>query len=196
MKPLYCLTALLAFFFLAETALAADATVNKIAAVVNGEMITLHALRANTQAELARLNIPREDPRASHLMRSVLEAMINDILLRQEAARYKLSISDSEVEAEIRKILQTNNMTEEAFEADLAKQGATLAQLRERIQSSLLRNRMLSLMIARKVVVTKEEIAEYYDAHREQFSGQKYADFSVIVFPPSVQARKVYEMIR
>jgi peptidyl-prolyl cis-trans isomerase SurA len=186
----------LAFFLLAGTVLAADVTVNKIAAVVNGEMITLHALRANAEAELARLNIPREDPRVSVLMRNVLEVMINDILLRQEATRYKLSISDSEVDAEIRKIIQTNNMTQESFEASLAKQGTALDQLRERIRNTLLRNRMLHLMISRKVVVTKEEIAAYYNAHQEQFSGQKYAEFSVIVFPPSVRARKIHDMIK
>ncbi|MDR1360346.1 MAG: SurA N-terminal domain-containing protein [Deltaproteobacteria bacterium] len=186
----------LSFCLPAGTVLAADATVNKIAAVVNGEMITLHTLRANTQAELARLNISREDPRAARLMRNVLDAMISDILLRQEAAKYKFSVADSEVEAEIRNIMQSNNMTAESFEASLAREGATLEQIRERIRNTIIRNRMLSLMISRKIVITAEEIAEYYNAHQEQFSGQKYAEFSVIVFLPSVQARKIYEMIK
>jgi peptidyl-prolyl cis-trans isomerase SurA len=196
LKALSVLCVVILSLVFSATAPAAEMTVNKIAAVVNGEMITLHALRENTLAELTRQSIPPEDPRASAISRSVLESMINDILLRQEAARYKISVPDSEVEDELRRIMQANNMTPETFEAGLVKQGAALAELRERVRNSLLRNRMVSLMIARKVRVTKEEVAAFYHSHQKQFSGQKYADFSVIVFPPSAHAQKIYALIR
>jgi peptidyl-prolyl cis-trans isomerase SurA len=55
---------------------------------------------------------------------------------------------------------------------------------------------MISLMISRKVVVTKDEIAAYYEANKAQFSGQRYADFSVIVFNPSVKAQGIYDQLK
>ena len=177
-------------------AAAAEGTVNKIVAVVNGEMITMHTLRSHTEAELARQKISPDDPRASDLMRQILDAMINDILLRQEAARYKVTVSDNEVDAEIRNILQARKLTQAAFEAELAQQGTTLSLFKERVKDSLLRKRMISLMIARKVVITKEEIAAYYEANKDQFSGQKYADFSIIVFSPSVKAQGIYTQLK
>ena len=176
--------------------MAAEVTVNKIAAVVNGEMITLHTLRNYTKVELARQKISEDDPRVPELMRQILEAMINDILLRQDAARYKVTITDNEVDTEVRNILKNNRTTQAAFEAELIQQGTSLAILKERIRDSLLRKRMISLMIARKVVITKDEIATYYEAHKDEFSGDKFADFSVIIFGPNVKAQGIYDQLK
>lgn len=183
-------------FLFSGAAMASEITVNKIAATVNGEMITLHELQRQTGAELARQNMAPSDPRAPVIMQSVLEAMINDILIRQEAGRWKITVSDNEVNTEIRNILQRNRISMQAYEQQLSRQGATLAQVKTRIHDTLLRQRMMSLMIARKVVVTKEEISTYYEAHREEFGGQKQVDFSVILFHPGVKAQKIFEDLK
>ncbi len=186
-----------ALFFLciAGSAGAAELTVNKIAAVVNGEMITLHELRTHTIAELARRGLAQDDPRAPVVMQSILDAMISDILIRQEAARYKITVSDSEVDSELNKLLKDRRMSQAAFDEQLVKQGSSLKMYKENIRDSLLRQRMLMLMIARKVVVTDEEVAKYYEEHKENFTGQKAADFSVIVFQPSVKADAIYKQL-
>lgn len=188
--------AVLLLVFSCGAAVSAEATLNKIAAVVNGEMITLHTLRNHTNAELARQKISADDPRVPQLMRQILDAMISDILLRQEAKRWKVTVSDSEVDAEIKNILKNNRLTQTAFEAQLAQQGTNLDLLKERIRDSFLRKKMISLMISRKVVITKDEIAAYYEENKAQFSGQRYADFSVIVFNPSVKAQGIYDQLK
>jgi peptidyl-prolyl cis-trans isomerase SurA len=174
---------------------AAELTVNKIAAVVNGEMITLHALRTHTAAELARQKIAQDDPRVPAVMNSMLDAMINDILIRQEAARYQITITDQEVDGEIRRIVQNTRTTQAAFEEQLVKQGNSMALLRENIRNGMLRQRMTTLMISRKVVVTNEEVAEYYEQHKDAFSGEPSVDFSVIVFKPDVKAENIYKQL-
>lgn len=175
---------------------ALELTVNKIAAVVNGQMITLHDVRGQTMAELNRRNMSPNDPRADAVMREALETKINDILLREEATRYKIVISDSEIENEITKISKASNLNRKQFEAGLAKQGLSLDTVKEQIRNGLLRQRIMMFMIARKVVVTKEEVADYYAKHKDEFVGGKTVDFSVIIFSTGVKPENIYSQIK
>lgn len=175
---------------------ARDMTVTKIAAVVNGEIITLHDLRIRTAGELGRRGIPQTDPRAEEVMKAILESMINDILLRHEAERYKITVADKEVDEEISKIMQRARMSPKDFEAQIKRQGGTMTMLRDNIKNNMLRQRMINYMVARKVVVTPEEVREYYNKNRSEFSNIKMVDFSVIVFAPGVDKEKIYQALR
>jgi peptidyl-prolyl cis-trans isomerase SurA len=177
-------------------ALCAEITVNKIAAVVNGEMISLHELRGQVGAELARQGIAPNDPRASEIQAQILDSMINDILIRQEAKRYKITVSDSEVEAELKKIIARSALTPEKFEAQIKKEGMSRELLKERLADNLLRQRMSNFMIVRKVIVTKEEVEDYYEKHRSDFAGQKLADFSIIMLPEKLNVQNIYQQLR
>lgn len=175
---------------------AAEMTVNKIAAVVNGEMITLHELRGHLAAELARQRIPQDDPRVPALQAQILDSMINDILMRQEAKRYKITVSDAEAEAELKKIIARSGLPPDKFEAQMKQQGATRELLKERLANNILRQRMSTYMVMRKVIVTPEEIEEYYIKHKSEFSGQKAADFSIIMLPEKLNAQGIYQQLR
>lgn len=178
------------------SAQAAEMTVNKVVAVVNGEMISMHELRGHLGAELARQGIPPNDPRVSQLQSQMLDSMINDILIRQEAKRYKVTVSDAEAEAELKKLIARSGMTPEKFEAQMQKQGATRALLKERLVNNILRQRMSTFMVVRKIIVTPEEVEEYYNSHRSEFSGQKAADFSLIMLPEKLNAQSIYQQLR
>ncbi len=176
---------------------AAELTVNKIAAVVNGEMITQHEVERHAASEIARLNLSPSDPRIAEIKKTVLESMITNSLLRQEAQRMKVTVSDNEIDSEIRKIMQQNKLSPAAFEQELTRQGGSIAMLKERLHDNALRQRMISFMIARRVVVTEEEIAKYYETHKSEFTaGAKTASFSVIVFPPSANVKQLYSQLK
>ena len=175
---------------------AAEMTVNKIVAVVNGEMISLHELRGHLGAELARQRIAPNDPRVPTLQAQMLDSMINDILIRQEAKRYKVSVSDAEVEAELKKIIERTGMTPAQFDAQIKRDGTTREIIKERLGNNLLRQRMSNFMVVRKIIVTKEEIDYYYAKHKDEFSGQRTADFSLIMLPEKLNAQGIYQQLR
>ena len=175
---------------------AAEMTVNKIAAVVNGEMITLHDLRGHLGAELARQGIAPNDPRVPAIQAQLLDSMINDILIRQEAKRYKITVSDVETEAELKKIIARSGLTPEKFDAQMKQQGATREMLKERLANNILRQRMSTFMVVRKIIVTPEEVEDYYAKHKSEFSGQKVADFSIIMLPEKLNAQAIYQQLR
>ena len=140
------------------------AAINGVAAVVNGEMITAFDLQAETAPEAMRRGLNPKDPNQAaaieELTKATLERMINNIILTQEAQRLKISVGDSEVDNEIQQIMSRNKMTPEEFQRQLQIQRTTEKDFRERIRSSILRNRLLANMVGRKVIVTKEEIAD------------------------------------
>ncbi|MDL2210705.1 SurA N-terminal domain-containing protein, partial [Desulfovibrio sp. OttesenSCG-928-O18] len=173
--------------------------VNKIAAVVNGEMITLHELRQHSATEYIREGINPADPAARRqvesIMSRVLSVMIDDMLLRQEAERLKLKASDAEIENELRKLVQRNQTNMKEFEARVIAQGGTMEMVKDRLRNNILSQRIINFMIARKSVVTQEEIGAYYEEHKNDFTAERSVDISLIVFASSVNPEDVYKRI-
>ncbi|MBO4369318.1 MAG: SurA N-terminal domain-containing protein, partial [Desulfovibrio sp.] len=75
----------------------------KIAAVVNGKVITMYDLQKAAVIELRRANA-KDSKTIDAIMRKVLDNMILDILVAQEAKRLKITVSQSEVDARIAEI--------------------------------------------------------------------------------------------
>lgn len=190
-------TAFLLFFLITSPVRAA---INGVAAVVNGEMITAFDLQAETAPEAMRRGLNPKDPNQAaaieELTKATLERMINNIILTQEAQRLKISVGDSEVDNEIQQIMSRNRMTPEEFQRQLQIQRTTEKDFRERIRSSILRNRLLANMVGRKVIVTKEEIADYYNQHKQTFMNNQKVRFAVIVYPPTENAEAQAARIR
>ena len=168
--------------------------VNKIVAVINGEAITKHDLERRIAAEIHRQGLTPSQTNMASLEGEALEAMINDILLRHEAERFKVSVSEADLNNEIKRIRESmGNISLAEFEKALVKQGTTLDVAKEQIKNNMLRQKMIHFMISRKVVVTEQEIEEYYNANKNDFATGKTADFSIIVFPPKFNVKKVYQ---
>jgi Parvulin-like peptidyl-prolyl isomerase len=170
--------------------------VNKIAAVVNGEMITMHELRMHTAAELGRRRIPLKDPKVPEVEHEVLESMIIDILMRQEAKRFKVTVTDAELEEDINRTVQQSGMSRQDFEARLKSQGITMDMYKERMSNNALRQRMANFMVARKVFVTPEEVEAYYETHKSKMVSEETADFSLLLLPENVNVQDLYKKIQ
>lgn len=197
MSPFRKAAAMLLFCFFAATGVqAAEVNVNKIVAVVNGEMVTLHELRMHTAAELSRRRMRPDDPKTAEVQREVLDSIVNDILIRQEAKRYKVSVTPAEVDAEYKRAMTRSGRPPEKFEAELKEQGVSVEMFKARVHDNLLRQRMAGYMVARKVFVTPEEIADYYAKHPAEFAGEKTADFSIMILPENVNAPDIYKKLQ
>lgn len=184
----------------AEAELSEPIILNKIVAVVNGEIVTMHELRQHAASEFARAGIDPRNPAARRqvdaITSRVLSVMIDDILLRQEAERLQVKVSDADIDNEIRKLAQRNQTNLKDFEARVVAQGGSMATVREHVRNSILSNRIIGVMIARKIVITEEEVKEYYEAHQRDFMAERSVDISLIVFAPSANPGEIYDKIR
>ncbi len=186
--------------FGAEAELPQAVVLNKIAAVVNGDIITLHDLRQHSAAEFVRAGINPRDPanraQIDQIMSKVLSVMIEDMLLRQEAERLQVKVSEADIDNEVRKLVQRNQMSQKEFEARLAALGGTMEMRRERMRNSILSQRIINIMISRKSIVTSEEVSAYYEEHKDEFSTERTVDFSLIVFSPSSKSSEIAAKIK
>lgn len=191
MRFLVCFSALL--LLLGAPSFAAE-PLNKIVAVVNGEMITSYDLETAAAPEVLKARLDPKNaahaPRIRAVKNRVLEAMINEVIMAQEAERLKVSVSESDVDVALQQFKERGQLSDDEFQRQLQLQNLTPDDFRKRIRKTLLRNRLLSTMVGRKVVVTKEEIAEYYEAHRDSLQTERRVNVAILVYPPSVPAEK------
>lgn len=188
----------LSFLLLAVSAQAAQ--VNKIAAVVNGQVITMFDLQREAIPEFMRARVDPADPskkaQTDQILKNTLDTMILDILVAQEAKRLKVSVGNSEVDSEITRIMESRNMTRKQFEAQLAQQKIPIETLRKNLEKNLLRQKIMSMEVGRKVVVTPQEIAEYYEAHRGELFKRDGLHMALLVYSPKANAAAIASQIK
>lgn len=191
--------AMLLFFASNSLAAASNMQLNRVIAVVNGELVTMYDLQQNAMPEVMRRGLTGTDRHSveerQRIFNEVLDSMVLDILYKQEAERYMISVEDGEVENEVRRIIQNNQLTAEEFEKQLALQGMSMDELRSRVRDSILRQRIISSMVMRKAEVMPEDIEAYYKENYSKFSTPSSVDFSVIMLGPGRDAAAIHAEI-
>lgn len=165
-----------AFFWLAGTGYAMQ-VVDRIVAVVNGEIVTYQDLLRQTRQATG----VESGPVVEQAMPQVLDAMIDEAVLRQEAERLEVKVTDAEVDGEIRQLKARRRLTEEDFAQGLRLQGLTLEQFRERTRQDMMRQRMLGFMVRRKVIVTQEEVDDYIARNGSELTRENALDLQVLI---------------
>ena len=173
-------------------------TVNEIVAVVNGEAVTRYELRNEMRSSLGSSPAPVEGLRGgdeADKQRNVLRSMINEMLLRQEADRLGITISDEVVEERLERIRQENGMSREAFEQELRKRGRDLEEFKQLIRKKLKVNRLLGSMVRQKVVVTEKELRSYFRKHKSEFLPPREVSLSLILMRDAQKLQSLRESI-
>jgi peptidyl-prolyl cis-trans isomerase SurA len=148
---------------------AAARLVEKIAAVVGDNIILASEVEEKAAPLLAEANrIPdptKRSARATELRHEVLDRLIDDELILQQAADLKLTISPEQVDQSIEEIKRQNNISDEQLREALRGQGMTMATYRADLKKQLLRYRVLNISVGSRVTITDEEVKTYYDRH-------------------------------
>ena len=110
-----------------------------------------------------------------------------DILIRQklemiETQKRNISVTSSEVYADIRKMAQQNNMSVSQFyDAVRESNGLTSEDLKETIRKKLLSQKLYNAIAMSSIEEpTESEIEDYYALHKEQFMHPK--SFDVVIY--------------
>lgn len=178
----------------------AETVINKIVAVVNGEIITQYDLQARAASKLHRAGLSALDPADAAAIKKIesetLEDMIVDRLMVQEAERYNLGADDAAVDNELRSLLARMQITEDQLVAQLKSEGQDLDFYRGLIRNNIMRQKLLSFMVSRKVVVTRQDIEAYYEEHKNEYMQDKSISLSLLVFAPTADPEPVLRDIR
>ena len=171
--------------------------VDRIVAVVNGEIITLYELNQEVQSALATMETDSINKAQIESFRpKVLQSMVNDLLLKQEAERFEITVSDVEVENRLDQIRQQRDVSQEEFQDLLDRQGMTLADYKEKIREEIKKSRVLSSMVRQKVVVTEKEMQDYYEANLSSFTKPRSVHLRLILVQDRQKLMDLRERIR
>ena len=83
------------------------------------------------------------------------------------------AVKDEEVMAVITDMLSKNNVRMDDYLKKLADEGSTLEMVKKDIKGQMMRMRLLRREVQSKILVTDEEIGEYYDKHRQEYEGKE-----------------------
>ena len=159
-----CLLSLL----LVVTASASAETVNRIAAIVNDEVITEADVAAHVNSILAEQDLPHPtEAEALEIQMMVLRNLIEQRLILQEAKKSGLMVGNGEV-AQRLGALRSRAGSEEQFRQRLADSSLTEEKLREKLREQLMVQRIVDAKVRSTIVVTPLEVAGALDAHPEQ----------------------------
>jgi len=158
---------------------AADAiVVDRIVAVVNDDLITLYDLNKTLQPYEENIKAlgytpERERETLFKLRTDLLKRLIERKLTDQVIRRNNIEVSEEEIDAALERLKASRSLTDEDLRAGLAQQGLTLEEYRKNVKQQLLRNKLVNREIKSKIVITEDDIKNYYNAHREKYAGQK-----------------------
>lgn len=166
--------------------------VDKVLAQFDGQTITLREFKASFEPIRAQFKAGEVELRA--IKERVLNQLIDEKLILQEARRLNLEVTDLEVASKIKDV--TQDYPKELFSKMLEAQGVTFAQWQRAIEDQLLIEKVVHLQVYRKVRVREPEIRKYYDEHPAEFKRPQEVRARQILVATSVQANNILGWLR
>ncbi|MGZ6239258.1 MAG: SurA N-terminal domain-containing protein, partial [Syntrophales bacterium] len=127
----------------------------RIVAVVNGDVITLSELNSAFEPFVKRIEDGYKGPDKEKVVAEnrllLLNKMIDNIIIDQEAKKTQIIIKDEEVTDTINDFLARRKMKMEDLINELAKENSSLEAHRKEVKAHLLRMRLLRREIRSKV---------------------------------------------
>jgi peptidyl-prolyl cis-trans isomerase SurA len=155
---------------------AEELLVDRVVAVV-GDQPILHSA-VEQEVQLMRLALGAGDATPDSLLRrSALDRLIDNQLIIAKADMNAIAVSEEEVDQALESTIANMKRqfgSEEAFQEQLAREGMTEADLRQRhrddIRSEIKGTRLIEREIRSKIEVTDEDMARFYAEHVEELS--------------------------
>jgi len=151
--------------------------VDRVAAVVNRDIITLSEVEKRAAPELARINGGARDSQQrseerARVMKQALDTLIGEKLMEEQIQELGLSVTDSELEAAVSDVKRQNNITDDSqFDRLLSGEGFTVAAYKDFLRKQMSRMKLVQLKVSPKVKVSEEDLKAAYTQYNKMESG-------------------------
>ena len=171
--------------------------VDRVAAVVNRDIITQSEVEKRAAPELSRINTRDTEKRneeKSRLMKGALDTLIGEKLMEEQIQELGLGVTDAEVDAAVADVRKQNNVTDtEQFERLLAGEGFTLASYKDFLRKQMSRMKLVQLKVSPKVKVSEEDLKAAYTqySHMETGDAEVHARHILVQVDPKATPQQV-----
>ena len=176
---------LMCSLLLSSAVLAIETPLDSIVAIVDESVITERDL-AN-RIKLFKLDFNRSNrrlPSESVLQRQVLDALINNSIISQEAGRRGVKITDSQLNQTMQRMAQQSNMNLSDFRNSLIAQGLDYNQFRETVRSELISSTLSRQYGERNATISDAEVDEFIKLSAGENSSFEYRLSHILIALP------------
>ena len=145
-------------------------TVNRIAAVVNEDVITEADVSSRVAALLDDEGTARTNARPEEIHQAVLQRLIEQRLLLQEAKKANVTVGPEEVDARLEELRERAG-TDVQFRRALDEAELTEEQLKEKLREQLMIQKLIDEKVRTTIVVSPQEITKAISEHPELVRG-------------------------
>ena len=184
-RPFMMLAVLLAAVSSQLPVQAAVMPLDHIVAIVNDEVITRQELarRFNEAVQnLKRQNTPL--PPRDVLEKQLLERMITELALQQNARNTGVRVDSTQVERALQRIAAQNNLDMASFQAALTRDGLSLDTLRNTVRNEILIARARERDVDNRISVSDAEIEGYLQTRAQQGVETEYKFAHILITVP------------
>jgi peptidyl-prolyl cis-trans isomerase SurA len=186
------------FAALAAVPLRAGEVVNRILVHVNSRIITQSQFDARIDQTVRESGPPPNAAKGEEMKKSVMEELVNEALLEDRAKELDLVTSDAEIEDQIKRLKEQNNVTtDEDFAKGLAQSGLTIDRLRDQLRRTVTLQRVVGREVNSKVDLSDDALRIIYEREKETWRVPEKAHLAEILVSngdnPARAARRAKE---
>jgi peptidyl-prolyl cis-trans isomerase SurA len=165
--------------------------VDRVLATVDGNPITTRDVRAFTSKTASggstmSQQLGEAPPQPSD-PQEVLQALITETMLDDEAMKFMGKLDESEVDRYVQTVEERNHMTDDQLRAQLQAQGLSYDAFRANVRRQVATMTMIDREVRQKIVISDSQINEYYKAHPDEFTTteEHYQLAQILIAVPS-----------
>jgi peptidyl-prolyl cis-trans isomerase SurA len=162
-------------------------------ATVNGKDVTRAEVDKYYRTQLNPSAPQPSQDEALSLKLNILDELINNQILLQQAKKLGLEAADGEVEDKFTEF--KSPFTEDEFQRQLKARGYTVDDLRSDIRQQLSIQKVINREVVAKIAVTDQDVQDFYNQNRAQFNvaEPQYRIAQIVITPhkdPGLRNRK------
>jgi len=176
---------LICCMLISQAAGATQISLDKIVAIVDESVITERDL--NNRIQLIKIDFSKSGrrlPSEAVLKRQVLEALIADSLLMQEANRRGIKITDGQLNQTMQRIARQNNLSLSEFRQSLINEGVEYDEYRETLRRELTINNLSNQYGQRHATISEAEVDEFIKLSGGDNSNYEYRMSHILIALP------------
>ncbi|GAB3126081.1 peptidylprolyl isomerase [Novispirillum itersonii] len=156
--------------------------VQRIAAVVNDDAITVRDLEDRMDLLLSASSLPDNPDTRRRLMPRVLQILVEERLKLQEAKRRNITVSDADLDSARQQIESNNRMAPGSLAANMRQKGVNPDTLDKQLRADVAWLKVVQSGLRRQISVEQEEIEAVLSTLRENL-GKPQRLLAEIVLP-------------
>jgi peptidyl-prolyl cis-trans isomerase SurA len=180
---------------------AAPDVIEEIVAVVNDDIITLSQYKQQFNLQVQQLraaNLPQDqyDKQYALLKSELLDAMITELLILQQAKEKNINVSE-ELKNSLAAIKKENNIaSDDDLRRAVEQQGMSYEQWLKQYEETLLKQAVMITEVYRSIVLDESEVVQYYKQHPQEFTVPAEFKLEAIYLAPTGRSPEALEALK